>query len=312
MNLEKRLVIGVATTDIKPILEYKRYINSFFVGIPIIGNCRGNYILIDFFEKFISDCEDIPVWVTANLPVVPPHQIELVLDTLIGYHRKFKFHGYIASNIILLRYLKEAGIPVKVSTVADIRDLNDVNRYYSAGFNNIVLSYKMNRNLDFVNEAVKKFTNIQFTLITNELCESDCPYRAAHFITTSQNLQPGYVCPIRTPKNTYEWRLKVLQNTFIPPENLKYYPENILFKLPTRMRGYSSNQIIEAIKLYTSEKEYENLLQFFDHHLDISKLTPLKVNKDTYKKWLNCKNQCYECNICSNELERENRVKNDN
>ena len=307
MNLESRFEVGIADVNIQPLLQYKKYINSFFVGLPVIDNCRCNYILIDRMQSFLDSCEDIPVWVTMNSPIVAYHDLNRTCDTMIGVYKSFKFHGYIVTNIAIANILKEHNIPVKISTVNDIRDLNDINRWREFGFKDIVLSYKINRNLDFVKEAVETFPDTQFTLITNELCESDCPFRTGHFISTSLNEKPIYVCSARHARNDRIWKLKLLQNTFIPPENLLDYPEKVIFKLPTRMINYPVSHLEKILRMYIGLDQSDDIMPFFEHHIRTQELEPLIVKKETKKVWLNCKNQCYKCKICESELATNNR-----
>jgi len=300
--LTKRFKIGVSDVRIKPLMEYKEYIESFYVGSPVTGNCRSNYVLIDFFEQFIKDCEEIPVWVTANDPILNDFESTRAIDSLIGYWKQFKFHGYIASNIVVLTELKNHGIPVQVSTVMDIRDLNDIDRMVKMGFNDIVLSYKINRNMDFIKKAINCFPNTKFTLITNELCESNCPHRFAHFVTTCKGQNVAYQCPIRYPQDTAEWNTTFLQNTLIPPENLKDYSDKIIFKLPTRIKPFGIPDIIKHLRIYTGLDSYDNMYELVAHHFRINDMPPLHIDKSIFKNWLNCKNQCYECNVCRNEI----------
>jgi collagenase-like PrtC family protease len=307
MSLKKRFKIGLCDVNIGPLIEkYNDYIDSFFVGAPIVDNCRGNYILVDKFSKLIQDCKDIPVWVTANAPVINSDKLNTTLDLLIGYWLNFKFHGYITSHITVLKELSKMKIPVQVSTTCDIRDLNDVSRYREMGFKDIVLSYKVNRNLKWIEEAVKEFPDVQFCIILDELCESNCPHRYAHFVSTSLfDQQPGYECPIRYPQDTFEWKLRFLQNTLVPPENLLHYPESIKFKLPTRMIGYNIQNIMDLLSLYICEKQCTNLFELINHHAKIDGLKPLMVDKELFKSWLTCGNQCYKCNLCENELKKQ-------
>ncbi len=307
-SLKNRFEIGLANLPITPILKYQEYINSFFIGLPVSGNCRFNYIKLTYLDSLLQECDGIPVWVTINSPAILPGETERMLDLLIGIHDKYKFHGYIVSDIVLLSELKNRNIPVQVSTVNDIRDLNDVSRYHEMGFKNIVLSYKVNRNLEFIQKAVKTFPDIQFTLITNELCESDCPHRCAHFMITSMNQLINYECPIRNPDNTLDRKQKILQNTVIPPENLQYYPENIIFKLPTRMRKFTTEDIAKHLSIYAGLEPYDNYWELVSHHVSIKKYDAFLVDKQIYKYWLNCKNQCYECKVCENEINRIRKI----
>jgi len=298
--LKNRFEIGLADVNVKPlILKYKDYINSFFIGIPTLNNCRANYILIDRLKQLITDCEDIPIWVTLNSPVVEEHNINLIADIAIGSWNEYKFYGFTVTNYTLAVILKQHGIPVKISTVNDIRDLNDIDRYVKSGFKKIVLSYKVNRNMDFINDAVSNFPTVQFSIIPNEICDTNCPYRMGHFISTSLNQKPTYLCPARQPSNRNSWRSSLVRNSFVPPANLKHYPHSVNFKLPTRMINYQVNDIIELMDLYTNEEDkIENILPFFKHHIDISKLKPIYINPSLKKQWLNCKNECYRCYEC--------------
>lgn len=301
----KRFKVGVANTqNLESLVAQKDLIESFYIGLPITGNCRSNYILLSELNSFLERCEDIPVWVTANAPVIPPQELNRLIDVMYGTWKQYKFHGYIVSNIVLLKELSARGIPVQVSTVCDIRDLNDVYRYVDMGFNDLVLSYKVNRNMDFINDCVKYFPNTKFSLITNELCESNCPHRYAHFAITSMNMTIKYQCPIRKAEDSSKRRTKLLQNTLIPPENLQYYPEKITFKLPTRMRRFAISDIVKHLKTYAGLREYSNFYKLVGHHIDITKLPKFKIDKEIFKSWLNCKNQCFKCNICEKEVMR--------
>jgi len=303
-SLKNRFKIGLANLPITPILKYKEYINSFFIGLPIFGNCRSNYIKLTQLDSLLQECIEIPVWVTINQPAIPPSELQRITDLLVGIHDKYKFHGYIITDISLLWKLKDKNIPLQVSTVNDIRDLNDISRYHEMGFKDIVLSYKVNRNLTLIQKAVKTFPDIQFTVITNELCESNCPYRYEHFMITSTGQTIQYRCPIRNPDSTLDRKLKILQNTIIPPENLCYYPNSIIFKLPTRMETYTPDDIAKHISIYAGLEPYDNFWELVSHHIDITKKNKFSIDKSIYKNWLNCKNQCYECNICQNEINR--------
>lgn len=304
MNLEKKFEIGLRTINVKPILEYKKYIDSFFIGLPFFSNCRSNYILLDYLEKLISDCSDTPIWVTLNQPYISKKDIIQTADTAIGLYKTFKFHGFIVADLVMAQIFKNSGIPVQISTVTDIRDLNDIARYQEMEFNRIVLSYKVNRNLDLIEDACKQFPNMKFILIADELCESNCPYRLEHFCATCNSEYPAYECPIRNPENSFEWCLRTLQNTCIPPENLEHYPKNIIFKLPTRMPNFGEQDIIELLQYYIGEKPYKNYMELFKHHLNISQTQNLEIDRKVFEKWLVCKNQCYKCKICENELNR--------
>jgi hypothetical protein len=78
------------------------------------------------------------------------------------------------------------------------------------------------------------------------------------------------------------------------------------------MAGYSIEDITKLLRLYIGLDKYEDILPFFNHHISLDGLDPLPVNKMIFNYWKNCKNQCYSCKICENEVQRISKEKIEN
>jgi collagenase-like PrtC family protease len=305
----KKFEVGLSNTNVQDFENHKQYINSYFVGLSPLEECRLNYIYLYTLKEMMSkvNSQDCKLWVAYNTLIVPNKLIKRKIDLLMDLWTEYKFTGYIMADVLLASKVLNFGVPVTISTVNDVRDINDVSRLYQMGFKSIVLSYKTNRNFDFISECCTRYPDVTFTVVVNELCESNCPYRTSHFLRVNTGEASKFSCLV-TDKltNSIQWKLKVLQNTFIPPENLAILDQfpNLIFKLATRTLNMSNQVIIDYIDKYIGQKQYDSILEFFTHHMDITNCDAMKPRQETIKSWLNCKNQCYKCDICKQELRR--------
>ena len=301
MDLKKRFEIGICDINIEPLLEYKEFIESFFMGISIFSEVRSMYMLLDYVGDLLDKCQDVPVWVTVNSPNTDDRIFEKTFRNMISFQSMFPIKGYIVSNVALARIMQSYKIPVRISTVNDVRSIREISWYQENGFKEIVLSYKVNRNLDFIKDAVKTFPDIRFTLVANEMCQSQCPFRTLHFLGASRAHEQVYQCEINNTIGSPSWYLRVLQNSLIPPENIQDYPESIIFKLATRRISdniFNVQSIVRLLKIYAGLEAYDNIFELMSHHVDINKVRKFKPPKSTIKYWENCKHQCHKCKMC--------------
>ena len=165
-------------------------------------------------------------------------------------------------------------LKVKASIIAQIDSVSKAKYYESMGADEIVLHYMINRDFKLL-EQFRKSMNCKLSLLVNDACLYNCPYRIYHYNMcghASQSTHPskGFYVDYCSLKCTLE-RLRnpalLLSSRWIRPEDLKIYEELGYDAFKISGRRMNTSWIANTIKAYTSQKYDGNLSDIIDYSL---------------------------------------------
>jgi collagenase-like PrtC family protease len=155
---------------------------------------------------------------------------------------------------------------VKVSAIAHVNSIARARFFEEMGADEIQVDFMSNRDFEFL-KALRDTVNVKFSLLANEVCLYQCPYRTYHYNLcghASQEWHPlegFYVdyCLISCTVQRLHDLTQLVRARWIRPEDLAYYEalgyEN--FKLSGRRM--STAWLTRAVKAY-AERQYEGNL----------------------------------------------------
>jgi collagenase-like PrtC family protease len=232
------------------------------------------------------------------------------VDALINIIGMLPIDILTINNTILLKELKNRGlsenIEIKNSVNNKLKTLEDVITYHTFfNINSIMLDRSLNRNEDELLKIIDycKLNNIKTTILLNEGCIPNCPYKSACDESISNNLN-SVVNKISRLSCGGDFDLNpsiTLKSPFVIPGTLNKYKDMGVDYFKIACRGKPLNEVFDRIKAYFFDNlniSIFNLVdtnpngiykRIFTHHLN---------DHNFYEKTRNCKNKCHECNYC--------------
>lgn len=302
--------LGISFSDLSKFSEYSENISSFSIGCSVVSNRRGTFFPLEEVIKMKERYPSFSFWVVANDVCITQENTLSVVSTLVSIYKLVKISGYIVKDAALAFLLMDNGVPVKMSILNDIQTEQQISFLVNKGIQHIYLSPKLNRDIEKIYTICNKFSNTTFYLLVNELCEYGCPYPLYHYrVESPETTVHKYHCDLYDMETvgSIKWNERVLRSTFIPPENISFYPKNIIFKLSTRQYPtdfFTPNHVLSLFKRYLRKEEYSDVLDLFSLNIPELKKAPIEIEKTLFNKWKSCKNICSECNSCRQYLER--------
>jgi len=274
----------------------------------------------------ISDKFDIPLSLTFNNITVSP-SFENYLTFLENFKRLYDLGIRIVTipNTAWLRFGLKKEFPelfVKNTILNRVQTAAEVAKLFEEGFDYINLDRILMRDTKTLKEIQKAKLSMQdklskplyVSLLYNEMCEGFCPVQQDHFVfnLNRQASDPSYFqskmsdispCVIKDDKSIL-WALK---SASIPSfySHLDHYSKLIdVFKMHGRESRHVFYNTMAIITQFVRRQPIE----------DPYRLIFKSISDDIKKPWLktivNCKFNCWQCQVCETTAEKISLVKN--
>ncbi len=160
---------------------------------------------------------------------------------------------------------------VKVSVIAHVGSVPRALGWEALGVDEIAVDFNVNRDLRRL-EALRQAVGCELSLLVNDLCLLDCPFRHYHYnmvghASQAEHDSDGFVidyCFLRCHRRKVAQPVSLLQSPWIRPEDLEAY-EGLgytRFKLAGRTKGTPA--ILRMARAYAQRRYRGNLLDILE------------------------------------------------
>ncbi len=157
-------------------------------------------------------------------------------------------------------------LKVKVSLIAHVNSVQRARFFEALGADTITLDFNINRDFELL-EKIRQSVKCGLTLILNDACLYQCPYRYYHYNLLAHSTQPynpleGFYidyCIVRCTMEKYNHPVEIMKSRWIRPEDTRHYEAIGIDSFKISGRRMSSRWLLNAIKAY-SEKSYKGNL----------------------------------------------------
>ncbi len=174
----------------------------------------------------------------------------------------FRADSVTISSLELMKYIRELypDIPIKLSTIAGVKTLEEINFFSDINPSKIVLHHDGNRNFDNLERILEKIgpLGIDIELMTTESCIRGCQNREEHYSALSQgksDVKFHSGCNIRKIKYPSEF----LKANIIRPEDISFYERMGVKYFKITGRSKPSEWMIKVTQAYLN-REYDGNL----------------------------------------------------
>jgi len=160
---------------------------------------------------------------------------------------------------------------VKVSVIAHVGTVARAKAWASLGIDEIAVDFNVNRDLRRLS-ALRRAVDCELSLLVNDLCLLDCPFRHYHYNLVGHASQQGHdsdgfvvdYCFLRCHHRKVLEPIELLKSPWIRPEDLGAYEAIGIrrFKLAGRTKG--SDQIAAMARAYAARRHDGNLLDILE------------------------------------------------
>jgi collagenase-like PrtC family protease len=203
-------------------------------------------------------------------------------------------------------------IVIKNSVNNKLKTLDDVIQYVSFfKFKHIMLDRSLNRNKDELEKIIQycKNNDITTTLLVNEGCIANCPYKqfcddalSNHDLTKNNNFS------VLTCGSDFESdKSLTLKSPFIVPGYINKYRDMGINYFKIACRGKPLEDVRSRLKAYMFDNKNISLSVALDtnpHYIYKTVNAYVLDEYNFFEHTVNCKNKCNECNYCDTLLEK--------
>ena len=210
---------------------------------------------------------------------------------------------------------------VRVSVIASVNTVPRAKYFMDLGADSITVDYMKNRDFRFLT-ALKKHVPCDFSLLLNDQCLFQCPYRNYHYNVcghASQSFDPqdNYYFDyslVRCMRDKLKKPERLLMMPCIRPEDIAQYEFLGFENFKVSGRHMETDPLVRAIRAYVARRFDGNLLEI---------LNPFVAPGDTdfpyvdnraldgfleQVKKVDCENRCGRCDLCRRVAERAVKV----
>jgi len=220
----------------------------------------------------------------------------------------------------LLRLIKRQfpRLRVKVSVIAQVDSVPKARAYQDLGADEINVDYMCNRDFRTL-EALRRSLSCELTLLCNDVCLFQCPYRQYHYNATGHSTQPDgsgkgpyfdfsmVSCTIEKLRNPKQ----LIRSRWIRPEDLPVYEQLSFDKFKLSGRQMPTAWIVRLVNAYVAQSYSGNLGDLLSgsipepsgrvhYHIDNRQLDGFL---DHFKN-RDCSVECHQCNYCETVANR--------
>lgn len=238
-----------------------------------------------------------------NGPVWETNYSNESIEYIIKFIKSFNVKILTINNPIIIKLLKEYDVEIKNSVNNKLKTLENIIQWHEMfGLKSFMLDRSLNRNLDELNKIISycKSNNLKTTLLVNEGCIPDCPYKQFCDYNISTNNVTLNFSNLTCGGDFHKTPSVNLKSPMILPSALNLYDVDV-FKIAGR--GKDVNLIRKRLQAYL----FGNYSISIQHLVDTEPnevyklLNTITLSEFDYdNKVKNCKNKCSECDFCDN------------
>ena len=242
--------------------------------------------------------------VTLNSPCnVPPLSEKQWWENVKKYLKHLESIGVdtaiIAHPFIMSLAKENTNLSIAASIICDINTPRGALYYEDMGADVIVPSSSINYDLDQLKKIKSNLKRAKLSLLVNEACLGNCPWRRFHQNSLSHADRKGYDLDYAMScTNLYEKKpYMMLTNNVVRPEDLKEY-EGIsdVFKLVGRTTDEET--LLKMIHAYSTESYHGNLVEIVDKEFSEFINLPNDQLNSLFEQKANCIKNCQNCSKC--------------
>ena len=226
----------------------------------------------------------------------------------------------IVSHTFLSVFSKFQNIELSISTISQLYKPQGI-KFLKSFLNvkRLCLPEFMNRDIRLLQKTIKLGSPIEFSVIINNMCLLECPFRHQHYNYYSHKHpdngpDPNIIACSNVRLNNPE---SLIKSPWIRPEDIDLYLSKGVSYFKIAGRGMRNSNFIKMLEIYQSRKYKGNLIKLFrafspNDYWDILEL-PDELVAPIMKNILSKKGGCHEidcddCNICSNALKKNSLI----
>ena len=205
---------------------------------------------------------------------IKKQEIRDYLDWIIN---EFKADALMIASYELMKFIRStypSNIPIYISTVAGIKNSNQLKKYLDIKPSRVVPHHDVNRNFKDLEDLIQKTRKwgIEIELMVTESCLRRCPNRVAHYkhLGGGNADQPFHtIC--NSKRLTYPG--EILKSNFIRPEDLTVYEKMGIKSFKITGRSKPATWLLEVVEAYLKKEYSGNLLRLLgtDPSLELEK-----------------------------------------
>jgi len=160
---------------------------------------------------------------------------------------------------------------VRISVIAHVNSVQRAKFFESLGADSITLDFNLNRDFKLL-EKIRKAVNCRLTLIVNDACLYQCPFRYYHYNILAHSTQPynplgGFYidyCIIRCTIEKFSHPAEIIKGRWIRPEDIPIYQDLGIDTFKISGRRMSTPWIHRAAKAYSQKTYHGNLFDLLN------------------------------------------------
>ncbi len=276
--------------------------------------------LVEFVKK--GKKYNIDVHLNLNTLRATPDIIEKYRNKIIDFLKRIEdtgVKGIILTAIPLIELAAQSSnLEISVSAICQADSLQKIKRFKDMGVHRIIPSLFKGRDFNFL-EKLRKFPDLEYEILCNEICRFDCPFLPQHYLHRSnpdfaQDKTHNYYYKFCYKELLSEFPVNILKTRFIRPEDVPFYHDNFGIEYFKIVRRESHPELIKFfMNAYTSLDYDGNLMHLFPMFLqkpeNLRDNRRFISNKDLdgflnyfYEYRPDCDNDCYtvggSCDYC--------------
>lgn len=237
-----------------------------------IGHGRNPSVLNPFSKKNLYLCREklkknnINFAYILNAPFLAKELEEnkkTIKDYLKWVLDKVNPDSLIISSLELMKIVREmSDIPITISTIARIKNVDDIKKYLEIKPSKIVLQHDVNRNFKDLLKIVKfaDENNVLVEVMLTESCRRRCPLMIKHYETVGKGCSDKIFhkqCNFKKINTPEEFLLA----NFIRPEDVEMYEKMGIHHFKITGRSKSPSWLPEVINAYRRRSFNGNLIR---------------------------------------------------
>jgi len=192
--------------------------------------------------------------------------------------------GLTISSHDLMRLVRRIDntIPIHISTIAGVKNLNDLQKFMDCLPDRLVPHHDIGKNFNDLAELTNfgKENNMEVEILATESCLFGCPNRKAHYEYLSNKKADNPFHTICNSKKLIRPREFLLAGGIIRPEDVSFYENLGVHYIKVSGRSKPSSWITEVVKAYQNQSYDGNLIRLLgiDPSLEAEKWIYLNNN----------------------------------
>lgn len=162
-------------------------------------------------------------------------------------------------------------LEVRVSLIAQVNSVQRARLFEKLGADGITLDFNSNRDFKLLKQ-IRKAVSCRLSLIANDGCLYQCPYRYYHYNTLAQCTQSYHhtesfyidYCILRCTIEKFSNPKEIIKSRWIRPEDIQHYEEIGIDTFKISGRRMSTKWLLNTINAYSGQKYDGNLFDILN------------------------------------------------